>query len=226
MHRRLVLTGLAAAAATPALAQTQQPAPIQASPQSTQNQSGSSAGGVYASAGPMGQAESQHLQQTLAAGTVALQTSEIALQKAQNPKVKQFAQFERDEQTTISEVLRSIMEPAATASSGSAAAAASGNASASASASAGGRAAATAPEIPADKAKMMEQLQQTQAGAEFDRLYLEGQIQGHQELLQIQERYLQTNSRNREHTNVAKLARGHIKEHIARLQEIQKELRG
>lgn len=227
MHRRLVLTGLAAAAATPAFAQTQQPAPIQATPQSTQNQSGSAAGGVYASAGPMGQAESQHLQQTLAAGTVALQTSETALQKAQNPKVKQFAQFERDEQTTIAEVLRSIMEPAATASSGSAAAAASGNATASASAGGSSRAAATSsPEIPADKAKMMEQLQQAQAGAEFDRLYIQGQLQGHQELLQIQERYLQSNSRNREHTNVAKLARGHIKEHIAMLQEIQKELRG
>jgi putative membrane protein len=201
--------------------------PIQATPQPTQNQAGSAAGGVYASAGPMGQAEVQHLEQTLATGTVALQTSEIALQKAQNPKVKQFAQFERDEQTTIAEVLRSIQEPAATASSGAAAAAASGNATASASASGGGaRTAATAPEIPADKARLMEQLQQAQAGAEFDRLYIQGQLQGHQELLQIQERYLQTNSRNREHTNVAKLARGHIKEHITRLREIQNELRG
>jgi putative membrane protein len=160
----------------------------------------------------MGQAETQHLQQTLATGTVALQTSEIALQKAQNPKVKQFAQLERDEQTTIAEVLRSMQEPAATASGGAAAPAA--------------KAAATAPEIPADKAKMMEQLQQAKAGAEFDRLYIEGQLQGHQELLQIQERYLQSNSRNREHVNVTKLARGHIKEHITDLQTIQKELRG
>jgi len=227
MHRRLVLSGLAAAAATPVFAQTQQPAPIQATPQPAQNQSGSAAGGIYASAGPMGQAEAQHLQQTLATGTVALQTSEIALQKAQNPKVKQFAQFERDEQTTIAEVLRSIQEPAATASSGAASAAASGNASASAFASGGSaRATATAPDIPADKAKMMEELQQAQAGAEFDRLYIQGQLQGHQELLQIQERYLQSNSRNREHVSIAKLARGHIKEHLAMLQDIQKELRG
>jgi putative membrane protein len=225
MHRRLVLGGLAAVA-TPAFAQSQQPAPIPATPQPAQSQPG--AGGVYASAGPMGQAEVQHLQQTLATGTVALQTSEIALQKAQNPKVKQFAQFERDEQTTIAEVLRSSQEPDATASSGAAAAAASGSATASASAGAGAaaRAAATAPEIPADKAKMMEELQQAQAGAAFDRLYIQGQLQGHQELLQTQERYLQSNSRNREHVNVAKLARGHIKEHLAMLQEIQKELRG
>ena len=207
MHRRVVLTGLAAAAATPAFAQTQQPSPIPVTPQPAQNQPGAAAGGVFPG-GQLGQPDVQHIQQTLAGGTVALQTSEIALQKAQNPKVKEFAQFERDEQTTIAEVLRSLQEPAATASGGAA------------------RAAATAPELPPDKAKMMEQLQQAKAGAEFDRLYVQGQLQGHQELLQIQERYIQSNSKNRELTNTAKLARGHIKEHIARLQDIQKELRG
>jgi len=204
MQRRLVLTGLAAAAASPVLAQTQQPAPIPANPQSTQSQSGGAAGSLYQSgSGQMSQADVQHLQQTLAAGTVALQTSEIGLQKAQNPIVKQFAQFERDEQTTIAEVLRSMQEPAATASGG----------------------AASTPEIPADKANMMQQLQQAKAGAEFDRMYIQGQVQGHQELLQIQERYLQSNSRNREHVNAAKLGRGHIKEHLTRLHDIQKEIR-
>ncbi len=207
MHRRVVLTALAAAAATPVLAQTQQPAPIPVTPQATGNQSGAAAGGTYGAAGQMGQGEVQHMQQTLAAGTVALQTSEIALQKAQNPKVKQFAGFEREEQTTIAEILRSMQEPAATASGGAAGA-------------------ATAPEIPADKANMMQQLQQAKAGAEFDRMYIQGQIQGHQELLRIQERYLQANSRSREHVNIAKLARGRIQEHITELQDIQKELRG
>jgi putative membrane protein len=224
MDRRLVLTAFAAAAATSAFAQTQQPQPIQATPQPTGTPAGSGTGGVSASAGALGQAEVQHLQQTLATGTVALQTSETAVQKAQNPRVKQFAQFERDEQTTIAEVLRSIQEPAATASSGAAAAASGASASASASGGAA-RAMATAPEIPADKARMMEELQQ-KSGAEFDRMYVQGQIQGHQELLQIQERYIQANTRNREQTNIAKLARGRIQEHIALLQDLQKELRG
>lgn len=200
MHRRLVLTGIATAAATPLFAQTQQPTPIQVTPQPANQPSGGRA--------QLGQAEIQHIQQTLAAGTVALQTSEIALQKAQNTNVKEFAQFERDEQTTIAEVLRSLQDPGATATGGTA------------------RGGATAPEISADKAKMMEQLQQAKAGAEFDRRYIEGQLQGHQELLEIQERYLRTDRPNREHVNVSKLARGHIKEHLARLQEIQKEFRG
>ncbi|HEY7382390.1 MAG TPA: DUF4142 domain-containing protein [Beijerinckiaceae bacterium] len=214
MHRRVVLTGLTAVAVGPALAQTQQPSPIPATPQPTQDTPPAAAGGIYQSQGGtgqmaagMGQAEMRHVDQTLAAGMVALQTSEIALQKAQNPRVKQFAQFERDEQTTVAEVLRSWQEPAATASTAP-------------------RPGTSTPAIPADKADMMQSLQQAKAGADFDRTYIQGQIQGHQELLQIQERYLQSNSRNREHMNVAKLARGHIKEHLAMLQDLLKEVRG
>jgi len=50
------------------------------------------------------------------------------------------------------------------------------------------------------------------------------QIDGHQKLLAIQERYLQGNPGNRESANVAKLARGQIKEHLTMLQDMQKEL--
>jgi putative membrane protein len=68
---------------------------------------------------------------------------------------------------------------------------------------------------------MMQKLRQP-SGAEFDREYLRGQIEGHRELRQIQERYLASNPQNREHMNVAKLARGQIQEHIALLDGIQK----
>jgi hypothetical protein len=50
------------------------------------------------------------------------------------------------------------------------------------------------------------------------------QIDGHQKLLSIQEQYLKTNSGNREITNLAKLARGQIQEHLALLGSIQQEL--
>src|SRR5215207_3494371 len=62
----------------------------------------------------LGQAEQQWLQQTMMVGSVALQTSEIALQKAQDEDVKQFAKFEADEQKGLAEVLRSMLEPAGT----------------------------------------------------------------------------------------------------------------
>jgi putative membrane protein len=72
--------------------------------------------------------------------------------------------------------------------------------------------------------QMLQRLQQA-SGAEFDRMYLEGQLQGHRDLLQVQERYISSNPRNREHLNVAKLARGHIREHLAVLESLQQKMR-
>jgi putative membrane protein len=207
MDRRALLGGLAAALVVgPALAQTSGSSPAMPS-----GSSGSMP--MNRMGGQMSQADMQHMQQTMQLGMVALETSRIALQKAQNAELKQFAQFEVQEQTTLSEVLRSMMEPAATAATG----AASGQAS--------GAAASGAMQMDAQGREMVQKLQSAQAGAEFDRQYLQGQIQGHQNLLQVQERYLQSNPQNREHMNVAKLARGQIREHIALLQDMQQKMR-
>jgi putative membrane protein len=48
-------------------------------------------------------------------------------------------------------------------------------------------------------------------------IYVSAQIDGHQELLKIQETYLKSGSM-REEVSVAKLARGQIKEHLALLE--------
>lgn len=204
MDRRVILTGLAAVSVAPAaLAQQAQPA----NPQSTMPASGGAAG-VTLSQGSqggqaMGQAEMLHTQQTTMAGAFSLQTSEMALQKAKDEDVKQFAQFEADEQRGIAEVLRSMMEPAGAAST---------------------PAAAAPPQLDAKHAEMLRKLQQAQAGEAFDKMYIDGQLQGHEELLQIQETFLKSNSRNREHVNVAKLARGHIKEHVQVLKDLKEAL--
>ena len=71
---------------------------------------------------------------------------------------------------------------------------------------------------------MVQKLSQA-SGTAFDREYLTGQMQGHQELLRVQEGYLASNPQNREHVGVAKLARGMIREHIALLEDIQTKLR-
>ena len=238
MSRQLTIIGLAIAFSLPALAQQQSPpAPIPVTPQPAETQQNQSLGvgqqerqqrlqqggapqdtgaqvrqGQASSSAGMGQQQSeadrQYIQQTLAAGTVALQASNFALSKAQHPRVKQFANFEVAEQTTLAEVLRSFSEPAATASTTRGAQ----------------QAASTAPELPQRDSAAMEKMSRAEAGPAFDRDYVSMQIQGHRELLSIQERYLQSSPGNREAMNVAKLARGQIKEHIALLEDIQKDL--
>ncbi|MGO4706406.1 DUF4142 domain-containing protein [Microvirga sp. 2MCAF38] len=179
MDRRYVLAGIAGAMAAPALAQTTVPSAM----------------------GQLTQADVQHIRQTLQVGGVSLETSRIALQKAQNADLKQFAGFEVQEQTTLSEVLHSILEPGATSATGGA-----------------------ATSTDAQSRDMIQKLQSAQTGSDFDRQYLQGQLQGHHALLQIQERYLQSRSQNREGTNITKMARGQILEHIALLEGIQRKM--
>jgi putative membrane protein len=163
--------------------------------------------------GQMSQADMQHMQQTLQLGMVALESSRIAMNKVRSEDLKRFANFEVQEQTTLSEVLHSMMEPAATVATGST----------------GSQSTPSNTNMPmqmdASARDMMQKMQNQQAGAEFDKMYLQDQLQGHRDLLRVQEQYLQSNPRNREHTNVAKMARGHIREHIAMLEEMQKTLR-
>ena len=195
MDRRLVLAGLAAATAAPlamiekALAQT-----------------ASSTGA--APTGAMSDAERQWMMNTMMTGMVALETSKVALQKARDANVKQFAKFESDEQEGLAEVLRSMQEPSAMA----------GGSGAATTGSAG------APQMDAKHREMVQKLQQASAGAAFDKEYLQGQLQGHRELLQIQDNFIKSGSRNREAVNVAKLARGRIQEHIELIQSIEKDM--
>jgi putative membrane protein len=207
MDRRIVLAGLAAAITAPALAQTSgSPSPRQ--PGTAAGSTGGASGASRMGGQQMTQADMQHMQQTMQLGMVALETSRIAQQKAQNADLKRFATFEVQEQTTLSEVLHSMMEPTATSATG----AASGTS-------------APAMQMDAQSREMIQRLQNTQAGEAFDRQYLQGQMEGHSGLLQVQTQYLQSNPQNREHVNVAKMARGMITEHIALLEEIQTKMK-
>ncbi len=205
MDRRALFGGLAAVLlVAPALAQT-------SGSSSTMPSASSGSMSMNRTGGQMSQADMQHMQQTMQLGMVALESSRIAMNKVRNEDLKRFANFEAQEQTTLSEVLRSMMDPGATAATGST----------------GNQAAQTgmAMQMDAGARDMMQKLQNQQAGAEFDKMYLDGQLQGHRDLLQVQERYLQSNPQNREHMNVAKMARGQIREHIAMLEEMQKTMR-
>lgn len=146
----------------------------------------------------MGKAEEEHMQQTMRVGSLALATSRIAVEKTKNAQAKQFAQFEVAEQETIAEVLKSMQGANVTTGQGAAP-----NSEAQANLD--------------DKAKTtLKKLQDAKAGADFDREYIKAQIDGHNELLKVQEKYIQ-GGKVREQMNVAKLARGQINEHLTLL---------
>src|SRR5215208_1575417 len=193
MDRRQLWAGIAGLSfASAAVAQTAQP-------QSSTQAGGAATVGTATGTQAFGQAEQRWLQQTMMVGSVALQTSEIALQKGEDEEVKQFAKFEADEQKGLAEVLRSMLEPAGTASPQVGAAA-----------------------QPDQKhAAVIQKLQQAKAGDAFDKEYVKGQLDGHRELLQIQESFLHARPQSREAMNVAKLAAGRIREHIEMLEDLQ-----
>lgn len=96
MDRRLILVGLASVIGGSAFAQGSA-VPMRG-------------GTAPAGGAPLGTLEVEHGSKTAIAGAAALESSNIALKKAANAKVKQFAQFEHDEQTTIAEILK-MMDP-------------------------------------------------------------------------------------------------------------------
>ena len=135
---------------------------------------------------------SEYTARTLMGGTLAKEASELAQQRAQNPRVKQFAGFEVAEQTVLAQVLTDTANP---------------------------------PPVPldAEHGAVLKTLQ-AQSGASFDRAYVLNQIQGHQELLQVQQGYLDNTNRSADTQHIAALARMTIRQHLVMLQELQREL--
>ena len=142
----------------------------------------------------MGQDEMRYAADTGMTGAVALQTSQIALRKASDPRVRSFAQSEVMEQETISRIL---MENAQLAGQ------------------------PMAPPRPDPRmAGMITELDRARGGPMFDAMYVRGQIQGHEQLLRIQEDYLR-GGRNVHVRHVAMQARGQIMDHLKILRDLQ-----
>ena len=198
LERRLLLTAIAASVALPAFAQTSTSQNGAASSGSQDAAAGS------ATAGSMGAPEQKHLADTAAAGALSLAASRVAVKKARDEDVQQFATFEVAEQETIADVLMSMKDPSKTS---------------------GKLKAPSDSEVrqlidPQDAAMLtkMEQMD----GKEFERAYIKAQTQGHERLLQIQETYL-AQGKNPAHIGIAKLARGQIKEHLTLLADLRDE---
>ena len=57
---------------------------------------------------PMGPAEQRHAMDTLGVGSVALETSRMALSRARGPMVREFATLEAEEQTSVAQIIREM----------------------------------------------------------------------------------------------------------------------
>ncbi len=153
--------------------------------------------------GRLSDAQRKHINDTIAVGSLSLILSQIALPKVSQPFLKQFVGFEIAEQEAVAGILKAIQTNAAP--TGSIAS-------------------------PADAEVMqnldeaakasVEKLRGLSAGSAFDHDYIRYEVEGHRKLLDIQEVYLKTPD-NLDETNVAKLARGMIKEHLTLLADME-----
>jgi putative membrane protein len=137
--------------------------------------------------GPMGEAERRHAMDTLRVGAIALESSRMAQRMARGPRVREFADLEVEEQTTVAEIIREM--------SGM-----------------------TPPPLDPMGRRMLDRLNDARRG--FDPAYLMAQMEGHQQLLDIQERYLR-DGRNMHHRHIAMLASGRIREHLTDLGKLR-----
>ena len=186
MNRRTMLTAVAAAAALPALL------------------SSTTSFAQTAAAAP-GEAEKKHAGDTKKVGSLSLATSRVAVEKASDPMVKEFAKWEVSEQETIADILKSMemdgkAEGALKPPSDSEVEAM----------------------LDAEGKAALEKLRAA-SGAAFDKAYVMAQLDGHKKLLSIQEDYLKV-GQNREHLSVTKLARGQIKQHIDHLDMLKSKV--
>jgi putative membrane protein len=149
-------------------------------------------------------AQQKHIRDTMAIGSLSLMLSRIALPKVTQPMLKQFAQFEIAEQETVADVLKAIQtnaKPTGTIQAPSDA--------------------ELMQNLDAAGKGSVAKLRAQHPGAQFDRDYIRYQVEGHRKLLEVQEVYLKAPD-NLDQTNVAKLARGMIKEHLTLLADMQK----
>jgi putative membrane protein len=193
MNRRLLLASIATLPASRVIAQsTSPPAPAQ-----TVAPPAPAPGGVSSP-------QQKHIHDTMAVGSLSLLLSRIAKSKVTHPLLKQFVDFEIAEQETVADILKAIKTNASPTGS---------------------------VQAPSDADLMqnlddtgkasVEKLRALRAGSEFDRDYIRYEVEGHRKLLDIQEVYLKAPD-NLDQTNVAKLARGMIKEHLTLLADMDK----
>jgi putative membrane protein len=131
----------------------------------------------------------------LAGGAFSMQSSDLAKARATSPALKQFAELESEEQRAVMQALQIAGIPVP-----------------------------SSVQLPAEKSEMLRRLQAV-SGTEFDRMYLAGQITGHQELLQLHTAAAQ-NAQTPGERAISTVAVPAIRTHVAMLQALQAQMRG
>ncbi len=205
MERRILLAGLLTGAAGATLAAPSAVAQVVVTPPATP--APAPAMKMDMPMRGLSEAVKTHIKDTMAVGSLSLLVSRIAQGKLKHPMGKQFAEFETAEQEGIADVLKGRMMPGAKPL--------------------GTIKPPTDAELEAnldDDGKAAVQKFRTLAeGPDFEKAYLQAQLDGHNKLLGIQDAYLQVADDETE-AAIAKLAKGRIQEHIVILGDIQKHL--
>ena len=203
MERRILLAGLLTGAAGATLASRAAPAqtatPAAPAPAPAMKMDMPVSG--------LSDAVKAHIRDTMAVGSLSLLVSRIAQAKLKHPMGKQFADFEVAEQDGIADILKGRMTPGIRPMGtikGPTDAEAEGN-------------------LDAEGKAAVETFRTLGDGPEFEKAYVQAQIDGHKKLLAIQEAYLKVADDETE-TAIAKLAKGRIEEHLVILGDIQKHL--
>ena len=155
----------------------------------------------------MSDAVKTHIKDTMAVGALSLAISRIALDKLKHPMGKQFAVFEVAEQNTVADILKGRMMPGAKPA---------------------GMVmpptdAAVEAALDADGKETVAKFRDMSEGPAFEKAYVAAEIDGHKKLLVIQTTYLKV-ADDADETNVAKLVKGMVDEHLALLGDIEKQL--
>jgi putative membrane protein len=137
----------------------------------------------------------QAQQAALGGMAFALATSRLAEQRAEAPTVKLFAQLEAEEQQAFARARQMAGLPVPQPAM-----------------------------MDAQKQQMLQQLQGL-GGPQFDRMYIQGQVAGHEELLRLHQAMAQS-APTREEQMLGVVAVPAIRTHLSMLEGIQQQMRG
>jgi putative membrane protein len=202
IDRRIFGATLGAFVISPAFGQTQ------GQPTTTDLQRGSgktTTNDLQAGQTSSASADQTHHKSTLAAGSLSLLASRLAVSRARSAPVKQFAEFEVAEQEAVADVLLTL----------------DGKLPVDGKIRIPSDADAERNLSDADR-DALNNLRSAQTGATFDQAYLKMQMSGHEQLLQTQNNYLAVGT-DPGRVNVAKLAKSQIRDHIQLLANLERD---